>query len=269
MQFLKSFDSENIGYQVVNQPQNSEENIVIIPGFGGDINFLNNFLAELKINRPTATIYFFNPRGHGFSSKNFPENEASIEVVHAKDFLAFVKHNDLKEFIAIGHSYGGVILQNYFNLSGIYKPQKFFLVCSTIQIVGFSRLKNICYKLLSRIPDNKKPFFYQSPQFYKKFENSRDIDLIRWLHDTKVTGGILNWFLHFISISHWQNRNLDTLNQEIGYYLYGKKDIIIPRSTQMSYLNKLNKINQLEVDSGHLAPITNPKELAKVISSNI
>lgn len=269
MLFLKSFDSENIGYQVIYQPQNSTENLVIVPGFGGDINFLSHFLESLKRLNPQACIYFFNPRGHSYSSKNFPEGEIIVDDVHAQDFSAFIKHLNLKSYIVIGHSYGGVIFQNYLNLSNSLKPKKFFLVCSAPKISGFPNLKKIFYKLLSKLPDSKKPFSYQAPQFYQKLAQSQDINLERWVHDTHVTGGTFPWFLHFLSISGWQNKNLETLNQEIGYYLYGKKDIIIPKATQMKYLKKLSKINSIEINSGHLAPINNPEELAKIISTHI
>lgn len=268
MQFLKSFDSEKIGYQVINQPENSKNSIIVIPGFGGDINFLNNFLAELKKLNPKSEIYFYSPRGHAFSSNNFPE-DSLIEQVHAQDFFTFIKYLNLKNFTVVCHSYGGVILQNYLNLHNVPQPNNFFLICSTPEILGISFLKKISYQLLSKKGGDKKPFAYQTPKFYKKFEKSWDIDLERWFHDTVVMGGVINWLLHFLSISHWQNKNLNTLNQETGYYLYGKKDIIIPKLQQLNYLKKLNKIHALEINSGHLAPITNPVETAQIISSHI
>lgn len=268
MQFLKSFDSEKIGYQVINQPQNSNGDIVVIPGFGGDINFLNRFLNELKILNPKANLYFFSPRGHAFSSNNFPEG-FDLENVHAQDFLAFIKYFNLKKFIVIGHSFGGVIIQNYLNLPNTIYPTQFFLICSAPKINGVPFLKKTCYNLLARRSGDRKPFAYQTPKFYKKFEKSWDIDLARWFHDTVVTGGIINWILHFLSLSPWHNQNPTTLNQETGYYLYGKKDIIITKSQQLGYLKKLTKINGLEINSGHLAPITNPEETAQLISHNI
>lgn len=268
MQFLKSFDSEKIGYQIISQPQNSNKNIVVIPGFGGDINFLNSFLNNLKESNQSATIYFYSPRGHAFSSKCFPQH-MTVENVHAQDFSNFVKTLNLKRFIVVGHSYGGVILQNYLNLENKVNPEKFFLICSAPKIFGVKIFKQLCYNLLSKKTPIDKPFSYQTPKFYKKFNHSWDIDLERWHHDTYVTGGILNWVLHFLSLSDWQNNNLNNLDQQTGYYLYGKKDIIIPKVKQLSYLKKLPKINVVELNSGHLAPITNPEETAKAISTYI
>ncbi|MCL4208807.1 alpha/beta hydrolase, partial [Patescibacteria group bacterium] len=168
-----------------------------------------------------------------------------------------------------GHSFGGIIIQNYLNLPNSIQPTQFFLICSTPKIGGIKFLKKISYNLLARRSGDKKPFAYQTPKFYKKFEKSWDIDLARWFHDTVVTGGIINWFLHFLSLSPWHNQNLTTLNQETGYYLYGKKDIIITKSQQLDYLKKLTKVNGLEINSGHLAPITNPEKTAQLISKNI
>jgi len=268
MQFLKSFDSEKIGYQIINQPQNSNNNIVVIPGFGGDINFLNRFLDELKTLNPRANLYFFSPRGHAFSSNNFPEG-FDLENVYAQDFLAFIKYLNLKKFSVIGHSFGGFVIQNYLNLPNSIQPAQFFLICSAPRIGGIPFLKKTFYNLLARRSGDRKPFAYQTPRFYEKFEKSWDIDLMRWFHDTVVMGGIINWILHFLSLSPWHNHNLTTLNQETGYYLYGEKDIIITKSQQLNLLKKLPKINGLEINSGHLAPITNPEETAQLISLHI
>lgn len=269
MRFFKSFDLEKIGYQALAEPANPQAHLIIVPGFGGDINFLTKFTTAVAAYQPKLAIYALCPRGHAFSSMVFPEEAQSIEAAHAQDLLSLINHLQPPELILVGHSYGGVIIQTYLNLPNATLPKKFFLICSTPRMFGLKILRRLAWRILTRWQPSKKPFAYQAPAFYERFAQSWDLDWYRWRYDTTVVGGLRAWFLQFLATGGWHNSNLKNLNQDSGYYLYGKRDIIIPRVWQKFYLKDLPNLHQLELNAGHLPPITNPIECASQIAKNI
>lgn len=266
MYSVKSFDSEKIAYQIFHQPKKATKQLLIIPGFGGDLNFFVPTIEKLIELQPDLAIFAMIPRGHSFSSRKFPRGHQDIISIHALDVLALVKELDLKQFVLLGHSFGGVIAQNYLNLPQAPKPKKVFLVCSAPKMFGIPALSNLAYRLLCRLPLSKNHFHPQNAEFYQSFNQSWDIDLRRWLFDTQVLGGIPYWLLNFFAMSGWKNPTPEKLNKETAYYLYGKTDIIIPSVMQKRQLSYLNKLTGIELACGHLPPLTNPVELAQTIA---
>lgn len=269
MPLIKSFDSESINYHLFRHDPNSGEYLIIIPGFGGDINFYNDALNLIKQQKPHLNLVVTFLRGHGFSTKNFPDVSAHITQIHAQDLLALIKKLRPKKLYLVGHSFGGVILQDYLNIDQSIKPEKFFLFCSTTKMLGIKVFSQIAYQILANWPKQTKPFSHQTPNFYKRFGSSWDLDFKRWLHDCSVVGGVIPWLAHFIAMSAWENKFIKNLDLESGYYFYGKQDIIVPKLIQLANLKNLNKINKIELNCGHLPPITHTKIFATSIINNI
>ena len=74
------------------------------------------------------------------------------------------------------------------------------------------------------------------------------------------------WIIHFLSIKGWKNNDIKQLDNKHYCYIFGKKDIIIPSFKQHLNLKDLNKINKIEINSGHISPITDHIELTKLIN---
>jgi len=268
MQYFKSFDGEKIAYKINHQPSNSKNSIVIVHGLGGDIALLENFIQELIEEKDDLEIISLALRGHSFSSKIFPKSDHYLEEVHAKDLRELLIYLNLKSPILIGHSLGGIIIQSYLNQDLLPKAKKIFFICASTQTLGIDIFRKFSYKILTKTP-NHKEFHTKSKSFYDKFKNTWDIDFKRFIYDTSVIGGLFIWFLHFFSIHGWRNKDLKKLDEKHYYYILGKNDIIIPKIKQLYRLRNLNRINKIEINSGHIIPITNHKILAKNIIKHI
>ena len=266
MYYFKSFDDEKIAYKVHQQPNNPIDSIIIVHGFGGDLAFLEDLVEVLKKKNEKKEIISLVLRGHSFSSKTFPQNENYLEVVHAKDLHELIKHLKINNPIIIGHSLGGILIQSYINQDLLPKPKKVFFVCSTTQMVGINILRKVFYKILTKTPNNNINFKTKDRLFYNQFKKGWDINIKRYLHDTTVIGNIFLWFIHFLSINGWKNNNIKQLDNKDYYYIFGKNDIIVPSFKQYKNIKSLNKLNKIEINSGHISPLTHPKQLAELIN---
>ncbi|MDH5533164.1 MAG: alpha/beta hydrolase [Candidatus Pacebacteria bacterium] len=266
MQYFKSFDGEKIAYKVHHQPNNPTDSIIIVHGFGGDVAFLDDLVDELIKENGKKQIISLILRGHSFSSKTFPQDEEYLEEVHAKDLQMLINHLKTYHPILIGHSLGGIIIQSYLNQNLLPNPRKAFFICSTTQMMGINILRKNFYKILTNTPNGNDHFKTKNKPFYNQFKNGWDIDFRRFLHDTTVIGSLFLWFLHFLSIHGWQNNDIKQLNNKNYYYIFGKNDIIVPSFKQYLSLKDLNKLNKIEINSGHISPITDHIELAKLIN---
>jgi pimeloyl-ACP methyl ester carboxylesterase len=266
MASFQSFDGKSLNYQIHSQPKNIKNSIVVIHGFGGDIGLLDEFIHNLT-NLETTQIISYELRGHINSSHHFSKKFSTFEKIHTLDLQSLLQHLNVESPIMIGHSLGGIIIQEYINKNLKPTPKQLFFICTTTQILGSNYFRKFLYKILCQFPETKKPFSKpQKPSsFYKKFKTSWDIDLFRFSHDTRVVGGFTKWFLYFFSLNGWKNKNLRSIDHKDNYYIYGKKDIIVPALLQKYKIRKLENINKIEINSGHIAPVTHPEQLATLI----
>lgn len=275
MPYFKSFDGETIRYHLYNQAQSKGKPIIIIHGLGGDVLLLDSFIKKLAQQNPHTQIIAYYLRGHGPSSHSFPPKEPTIESVYVKDLnqlIQFFKLTD-NSFILLGHSLGGIIIQEYLNQPSNIKPAKVFLLCSTTQIFGSTILRKLLYKII-QLKQNLFPYQVElwsekGTEFYEKFATNWDIDLFRLKHDISLVGNFFDWLLLLGAFHGWRNKHLQTINHSHCYYIYGKKDIIVPKVLQHRQLATLNTITKIEIKSGHIAPITNPNDTATIITNNI
>ena len=269
MNYFKSFDSELIAFETHQEPNDPTDHLIFVHGLGGDVSFLLPTIVPLSQLQPDVAIYSIWLRGHAFSSKKFPPGRHTIETVHALDLQALIKHLKIERPILLGHSLGGQIIQAYVSQKLSPAPKKFFLVCSSLKNGGNQRLRHLAYKILTKLPAPRTKFSSRPPDFYQSFAHSSDLNIFRFWYDSGVLGGLTYWLLHFFSILGWENNDRKSLDQNSGFYLYGKKDIIIPRGHQIRHLKKFKNLHKIEIDSGHIAPITAGEDLAKTISQNL
>jgi pimeloyl-ACP methyl ester carboxylesterase len=268
MATFKSFDDQIISYSIHSNPKKIQNSIIIVHGFGGDVLIIQDFINYL-IELENTQVISYELRGHANSSKHFSNNFSFIEEMHTLDLQALINHLNIVDPILIGHSLGGIIIQEYLNMGLRPTPKQIFLICSTTEISGISIFRKFLYKLISQLPESKNVFKTGSPQFYRRFKTSWDINLFRYIHDTTVVGGILRWMLYFSSLNGWKNKKIHLLDNNDCFYIYGKKDIIVPAQLQKQRIKKLTRINKIEIDAGHIVPITKPEELATLIKKHI
>lgn len=268
MNYFQSFDGEKIAYFIHQNPPEAKKTIILIHGFGGDTHLIKNFVNALCENDDHKIISYM-LRGHANSSRNFPNNFAYIEETHSHDLQALLQHLKVENPIFIGHSLGGIILQSYINQKLKPQPQQTIFICTTTKMFGLDYFRKYLYQLITLFPNSETNFKKQNQEFYEKFKNSWDLDITRFYYDTQVVGGFINWMLYFFSLHGWENHHLNLIDKANNYYIYGKRDIIVPKLLQEQRLEDLNKINKIEINSGHIPVITQPKELAKKINEII
>lgn len=268
MNYFKSFDGERIEYFIHQNSSDTKKAIIFIHGFGGDINLIQSFIESL-CQKTNHQVISYSLRGHANSSNKFSDNFDYIEQIHSHDLQALLQHLKVKKPILIGHSLGGIILQSYINQQ--LKPQasNSIFICTTTKMFGINYFRKKFFKFITYLPENDTDFKKQSQDFYDQFKDSWDFDMIRFKYDTTVVGGFINWLLYFLSLSGWENSKLDMIDKTNNYYIYGKRDIIVPKILQKQRIKHLKKIHKIEIDSGHLPVITNAEELTKVIGEII
>jgi len=266
MNYLKSFDGEKIAYQFLSNPPNYQDTIVLVHGFGGDPNFLIPFVEELIKLIPKKRIISYNLRGHGYSTMRFPKNAQSFEQTHTKDLQFLLRHLKIKNPILVGHSLGGIAVQEYLVEKLEPHPKKTIFVCTTTHLSGLPQIKKVFFELLKKLPISTTHPKEKSVNFHRQFKNNLDIDLKRFAHDTRISGGLVRWLVMMGSLLGWQNHNLSSLDKKSCYYIYGSKDLIVPAFVQERRLKKLTKINKILINSNHISPITSTEELAQIIS---
>lgn len=102
-----SVNNRNIFYEKVGY---GRENIVVIHGGPGLPH--NYLLPALQNLAPSATIWFYDARGHGLSEQNRP-NEAYTMQQLVDDVGAFVEAVHLTHYTLFGHSFGGMVALKY------------------------------------------------------------------------------------------------------------------------------------------------------------
>jgi pimeloyl-ACP methyl ester carboxylesterase len=265
MNYLKSFDSEKIAYQFLNNPTNYQNTIVLVHGFGGDPNFLIPFVEKLAELTPQKRIISYNLRGHGYSTMKFPKEAQSFEETHAKDLQSLLEHLKIKNPILVGHSLGGIAVQEYLTKEFKPNPKKTIFISATTQTLGLSQIKKIFFEILKKLPISTTHPKEKSVDFHRQFSNNLDIDLKRFIHDTQISGGLVRWVVMMGSLLGWKNHNLSSLDKKSCYYIYGSKDLIVPASIQEKRLKKLKNINKILINSNHISPITSTEELAETV----
>jgi len=269
MKFLPSFDLEQIAYQHINDFNPALQTIIFVHGLGGDPNFNIPLINKILAKKNKYNIVLYNLRGHGHSSVNFPKSTEFIEDCLVKDLHLLIKHLKLNGPIMIGHSLGGIVIQEYIQRKLEPVPKKVVLICSPTDIFGFNFIRKISYKILSLLPKPKKQITEKPIKFHLQFSNGYDISIKRLWSDTQIVGGLLRWILITGSVLGWRNKNLNYLDSKDHHYIYSKKDAIVHAPIQKWKLRKLSSINKILINSNHICPITNTDGLATIISEII
>lgn len=213
--------------------------------------------------------------------------------IFKEDAINFLKKNDLKNSIGIGHSMGAVlILVIEIQNPGTFK--KIFLLDPVIT----SRFKSILYKILLKLNlidrfhpmilrTNKKKMIYNTKEEIYKSYRSKTVF-------SKITSENLSHYINSIieekdekfeiKISKkWENtiyRNGSLYDYMIWNNIYKVKTpvyIITPKDGEFGHFNygsylkrKNNKFINLKVNNAtHLFPLERPKKTAELITSNI
>ncbi|MGD9129388.1 MAG: alpha/beta hydrolase [Candidatus Woesebacteria bacterium] len=271
MNFIKSFDDKKIVYTWQSKDTNSknQKTLVFIHGLGGSPNALIPLIKKVSALLPNYQIIFYELRGHGRSSKTFPKDAKDFVSTHARDLQQLCLNLKLNSPIFLGHSLGGLVIQEYLNQQLNPLPQKKVLICTMTKTPNLSISNKFWFSLLKKLPQLQKEITSRPVDFYLQFQNGHDINLKRLYADTKVVGGLKRWLILLASLFGYENSNLENLDQEDTLFIIGKKDWFVDERGELKRLKKLEKINLEFINSNHISPLTNTENLAQVINNFI
>lgn len=175
---IKSFDGTKISYRI-----RRKQNIFLIFIHG----WVNNWTAWRK-----ELLYFeklgystlaLDLRGHGESDK--PEEKERYKLENfARDIDEIIRKEKIKDFVLIGHSMGGMIALEYFNLYHKIRNVSGLVLCDTTS-------RNV---LLHKSVNKVAPFVRHVLDFLifknqinkEHFRHMKDIDLSKYANSTDV-----------------------------------------------------------------------------------
>lgn len=262
---LPSFDKESLAVDIWGD-ELSAQPLIISHGMGGDSNALVWLVEELFRQKKSSlplTVVTYDLRGHGNSTRVFPP-ATSIEEVLAKDLQTICQYLSITKPIFLGHSFGGIVVQEYFNRQLQPSPQQIFLVSSALTFPGLSTIRTKAYRWLTRYSTHQKKISKRTPSDHLRYKNSFDFHPGRVWSDLKAMGG-WEFLLVYLSLLGWQNPQPDTLAQTTCEYIWGNRDWVLWPSRQQQTLKAFSFFHSQEIDSNHNPVVNTPQDLAKII----
>ena len=257
---INSFDKTKINYNI---SRHSKEFLIFIHGAGGDLSAWNK--ERTYFHRKGISTLAIDLRGHGKSER--PNKLEDYRLAKfAKDINEIIKKENIKKFIIVGHSFGGVITIKFHEL--FPKKSKAYILIATTHKSPKSIKKmfkqkgfvNLINKFLSKTSSKKG-----SHVDFNKFVGTKDYSPRRILSDITHTS-FKSWFFTYQSLSDFNlTKSLNKMKQSV-LIIEGEKDSIfkVPVAKKMHKLLKHSKLDIIP-KANHMIVINNPKAIKKEI----
>lgn len=258
---VKSFDGTRIIYDI---ERASRRFLILLHGAGGDLNAWKK--ERENFHKKGLSTLAIDLRGHGLSDR--PNKVSDYELdKFAKDVQAVIKKEKIRNFVMIGHCFGGIVAINY---QKIYpKMAKAYVLIDTTykapQRLKFffksSKLMHFMNNILSREKTRKK---FKRVNF-NNFIGTRDIDLRRIYSDITHTT-LKSWLYTYQNIAKFDGtRTLEEMSQPV-LIIEGQDDIIsnVLVAKKMHNLVKESKLHIIP-RANHIIVINNPGILEREI----
>lgn len=270
--YLSSFDGLPLFYDVL-KPKIVGQNtltVVLLHGLGGDSNALIPLARALQNHLPDLQIILPDLRGHGLSTKKYPQNAKCIEAVFTKDLHFFLKKLKIKNFTLVGHSMGGIVVQEYLSQHLLPSPRRSSVICSLPQAPNTFLFRNFWFKILKKLPLNaSKRYQKRSPEFHLSLKDYHEYYPPRVSTDIHNIGGLLRWLLIYGSVFGWKSKNTHSLNTPKTTYILGKRDLVLPLFYQKIRLKKVPKALKIFLDSNHLLPLSQTNQVTQCLVEDL
>lgn len=245
-----------------NEFKKGRETIVFVHGITGSS---AAWKSHLKFFEKKYNVLAFDLRGHGKSEKPQKYEDYSFEFF-AKDFERIIKHEKIKKFILVTHSFGVLISLEYLKKNQKFVSAAVFLSPAfKVPVNTISRLLKIVLNsnfLLSLVPMKKGPGYHID---YSKYPNTKDWNIRRVIADVRSVG--LKTYLWSTKQAYKFNAEsfLDKIKIPV-LLIHGKKDSIFPytNSLEMNRKIKNSKLIILE-DIDHILVLNKTQEICKII----
>ena len=256
---IKSFDKTKIAYNV--QKNKTRWFLVFLHGAGGDLKAWDterNFFHAKGISTIAIDM-----RGHGLSDR--PQRAEDYSLDHfANDIYCVIKHEHVKNYILVGHCFGGMVAMNYQKLFPnqaksyvfIDTTDKAPLLLEAFDSMPFLRA------IINLILDNTK---LRTEHFshinYLPFVGGSDLDMKRLLSDISHMS-FKSWILVYETIAEFDAKAiLETITRP-ALVIHGEKDTIFHTSIAEDIRKHLQEGTlDLIPDANHVIVLNNPETL--------
>lgn len=237
----------NLNINYIEKGPNSNTSILLLHGWGANIDSFNAIIEKLAIKFKVYAIDF---PGFGLSQK--PNENYHVED-YSKIILEFINMKKLKDVVLIGHSFGGRVIIKLVGKLG-FKPQKIVLVDSAgirpkkslkrkIKERIFKFIKVISKMILGKEKSKKIIDKYKNKMGSEDYKNADDImkevfknvineDLTEYLPNIK-SSTLLIWGDKDFETPLEDGKKMEKLIPDSGL-------VIIPGAGHFSYLNNPN-----------------------------
>ncbi|MBD3279645.1 MAG: alpha/beta fold hydrolase [Candidatus Pacebacteria bacterium] len=267
--------SQNIAGLYCESYQNStvvNHQFVLLHGLGGDANATITTIKAILQKIPQAQCITYDLRGHGKSTRSFPQKAQSIEAAGAIDLQQICQTLKLKQPVFIGHSLGTLIIQDYLVKQLLPQPQN----CILLNAVTTTPPISLNRKLWFNIRKKLNQWFAQNQSSKKRslkqhtqHQNTFDFNIKRTILDYYYTG-FLNLLLMYLATFGWQNPQLSVLNTSQVIYVYGSKDLLICKKTQEKILKQLPQAKAVCLNCNHhQAFLTHSQTVARLAHQTV
>jgi len=240
--------------------ESNQKNILLIHGFGGD---LNNWMFNQEELSNDFNVYSLDLPGHGLSSKNF--NNISISSL-SDTIFEFCKSNNIEKINLVGHSLGGGIATKC-----AIDHSELIESLTLISPIGLGKEIESSYLDGFINSDSRKELKFELEKLYFKSDIvTRDLinevlKIKRFDGITESLEMIKNEIIEKGSQKNNYTEELNSSNIPISV-IWGHNDNIIPKEQTKNLSDKIN-INILS-ECGHMAHIEKPQDVNRIIKDN-
>jgi len=256
-----SFDKTKINYDIVRKKGNGGV-LVFLHGAGGNLTAWDK--ERHFFHKKGISTLAIDMRGHGKSGRPHKVSDYCLESF-AKDIFEVLKKEKIKDFILIGHCFGGMIVTDFHRL--FPKLAKAYILVDTTykapkKIRYFFKINKPFIFLLNFFLESRisKKIDFKHMNF-EKFVGTGDWDPKRILSDITHTT-FKSWIFTYQNIAKFDAVDvLKSIKQKV-LILEGEKDSIF-KLVDAQKINSLIKNSKLNVipDANHILVINNPKEV--------
>ncbi len=263
---ITSFDDERIFVSERSNSSNPTKTYILLSGLGGCSTSWHWFIEHLFQLQPNTRCVATDLRGHGLSSHSFPKlpcNVLSIYVEDLRMLLSQYEHLGQENIVLVGHSFGTLILQEYFAKYPTNHFKKVILLTSPINI-GVAAFPGAYTALALWSKSHRAGKFHISLSDHLKFKNTPDLYVPRLLNDMTAIGKV-TYFLLWLSLLGWKSPRPKALNRANTHFLLGSRDIYINAKKRERIHKLFPNAQQYVLDSGHNMVVNIPKKLAELV----
>lgn len=263
---IKSFDNVRINYSI---KRLSGFFLVFIHGAGGDLNAWKK--QRHFFHKKGFSTLAVDLRGHGLSDRPNSYKSYRLECF-ARDIRQILKKEKIKEFIIVGHCFGGMVTIVFHKLFPKL-PKAYILIATTYKAPRSLRIfkhSKVLMNLLCYLPKNK---LFRKKQFshvnFDKFVGSGDWNLRRIYSDITHTS-LKSWLFTYQNIAQFDGvKTLKSIDKPV-LILEGEKDTIFPPkiAKEIHQLIRTSKIDIIP-NANHILVLNNARRLQHEILSYI